>query len=138
MLAKVIACHSRSEQLGDRIFLVRSAQCGLLGADNNWSRRFQSRQPCKFVRRCSHLCTQPVEDGKSSFFGARCKIARGANTRRTSLLAFTGVDKLSSFLHQQIMREKKRFGKADAAGIHVVKIQIWLEKLRFMQCFWRS
>src|SRR6266446_1925841 len=82
----------------------------------------------KFIGGRSHLRTQAVENGKSGFFGARRKIARRAHTGRAALVALACGNELARFLHEEIVGAEKRLRKADAAGVGIEEIEIWLEE----------
>src|SRR5216684_3489314 len=100
------------------------------GARNELGRagRLECGEAGKFIGGRSHLRTQAVENGKSGFFGARREIARRAHTGRAALLALACGNELARFLHEEIVGAEKRLRKANAAGVGIEKIQIWLEE----------
>src|SRR5258708_22429834 len=86
------------------------------------------RSTREFICRGRHLGTQPVEDSEGGFFCARGEIASRANAGGATLFAGARGDKFASFLHEEGVRSKEGFGKADAARVGVEEVQVWLEE----------
>src|SRR5437660_4617853 len=126
MLAEMIRSDARAEEPAERIFFAGRSNRG--GPCGHGPARPQRSEPCEFVGSGSHLRTQPVENGERSFFRARCQIAGGADAGWTALLAGTRGDQFARLLHQERVRSKQRLGKAYAAGISVVQVQVWFEE----------
>src|SRR5882724_5936011 len=85
-------------------------------------------EPRKFVGSGCHLGTQPVENGERSFLRAGGEIAGGADAGGATLFARTRGDEFARFLHQELVRSKERFRKANAPRVGVVQVQVRFEE----------
>src|SRR5260370_10133658 len=122
----MIRGNGRAEELAERVCFGGRSNGG--GSRGDWPGGLQRGETEKFIGRCSHLGTQPVEDGEGGFFSARGEIAGGADAGRTALFAPTGGNEFAGFLHEESGRSKERFRKADAARVGVEEIKIGFEE----------
>src|SRR5229473_8384272 len=122
----MISGNASAEEPAERVCLVGRSNGG--GARGDWARGLQRGESREFVGGGRHLGTQPVQDGEGGFFCARGEIAGGADAGRAALFAGTGGDEFARFLHEESVRSKERFRKADAARVGVEEIKIWFEE----------
>src|ERR1700687_5624973 len=126
VFAEMIPGNAGAEEPAERVCFVGHSNGG--GARGDWPRGLLRGEPRKFIGSCSHLSTQPVENGEGGFFCARGEIAGGADAGRAALFASTGGNEFAGFLYEETVRSKEGFGKAYAAGVGIEEVQVWFEE----------
>src|ERR1019366_5322764 len=76
-------------------------------------------------------CAEAREDRKRRLFCALAAFSQRPNARWTPFLARTCGDQFACLCEQQVVCSVERFGKADAAGIRVIEIQVRLKQFFF-------
>src|SRR5213594_1949848 len=118
----MIRGNASAEEAAESVIFARRSNGG--GSRRHWPGRLQRGEPGEFVSGGRHLGAQPVENGEGGFFRARSEIARGAHAGGAALFAGARSNKVACFLHEEIVRSKEWFRKADAAGISIVQVQV--------------
>src|SRR6266567_4036884 len=142
VLAKMIRGDARAEEPAERIFFA--GRSNRRRPRRHWPCGLQRGESRELIGSGGHLGTQPVENSEGGIFCARGKIACGTHAGRAALFAGTRGDEFVGFLHQESVRSKEGCGKADAAGISVVQVQVWLEEFfgvggkGVLQASWRE